>query len=742
MKPGMERELQSARETAVQHHRSGRLAEAELIYRQILNVQPDSADVLHLLGLAAYQSNRHEQAIGLIGQALKFEPGNAKFLTNMGSVHLAQGHGEAAIGYYTRALEIDPEYVDAHFNLGNALKDQGRLGEAIACYRRTLEIDSRSADALYNLGLASSKQGKLDEAIDCYRRALEIDPHFMDALNNLGVALKGQGKLDEAIDCYWQAIQTDPQSAVARTNLGNAFSYLGRRDEAIDCYRQALEINPNFAEGHFNLAGALKVQGRLSEAISHCQRALEINPDYGTAGASLLHFLQLACAWDDFKELEAKVDAWIEGAIERGEKSVENPYFLATRCTDPERNFKVCRSWGVDIGKHMANLNLRFDLDQNRGPNTKITLGYLSSDFRNHPVAHLVAGPFGCHDRNAFHVIAYSHGNDGGNSYRQEIKQDYDAFVDIRQLGDAQAAQRIFEDRVDILVDLNDHVMGNRLQIPALRPAPLQLTYLGFAGSNGTDFFDYIITDHTVTPPEQAEFYSEPFIYMPHCYLVHDQEKISPKTITRADEGLPEDAFVFCSFNHANKIEPSAFAVWMRLLNALPGSVLWLLESNSLAKVNLIEAAASNGVKAERLIFAANCKKDVHLARLGLADLALDTLIFNGGVTTSDALWAGIPVVAMLGGHSLSRRSAGKLKAIGLAELIAEDIEDYQALALGLAQDPSRLRELKDKLANNRLREPLFDTPRFVANLGKAYQQIWRIHKQGEAPRQIEVTED
>ncbi len=738
----MERELWNDRETAVELHRAGRLAEAEFIYRQILNVRPDNADVLHLLGLAAYQSNRLEQAIGLISKALELEPDNAKFLTNMGSVHLAQARVDKAIGCYTRALEIDPKYADAHYNLGNALKDQGKLDEAIACYRRTLEIDCRSIDALYNLGLALSKQAVLDEAIACYRRALDIDPHFMDALNNLGVALKSQGKLDEAIGCYQQALLANPRSAVVETNLGNAFSHLGRRNEAIACYRRALEIDPGFAEGHFNLASALNQQGKLAEAIGHCRRALELNPDYGTAAASLLHFLQQACAWDDFKELEAKVDAWTEAAIEGGEKSVENPYFLATRCTDPARNFKVCRSWGADIDKRTARLNLRFDLERNRGPNTKITLGYLSSDFRNHPVAHLVAGLFECHDRNAFRVIAYSHGHDDGSSYRKRIERDCDAFVDIRQLDDAQAAQRIFEDQVDILVDLNGHTSGNRLQIPALRPAPLRIAYLGFAGSNGTDFFDYIITDRTVTPPEHAEFYSETFIYMPHCYLVHDRREISSKAITRADEGLPEDAFVFCSLNHAYKIEPEAFAVWMNLLNAVPVSILWLLESNPLATANLIEAAVAKGVNAERLVFAAKRKKDEHLARLGLADLALDTLVFNGGATTSDALWAGVPVVAMLGGHSPSRGSAGKLKAIGLAELIAENIEEYQALALRLAGDAGRLGALKDKLAENRLSEPLFDTPRFVTNMEKAYQRIWRIHQQGEAPRQIEVTED
>ncbi|HJN22803.1 MAG TPA: tetratricopeptide repeat protein [Rhodospirillales bacterium] len=741
MKPGMEQELLNTRETAVNHHRVGRLAEAELLYQQILNLRPNNADVLHLLGLVAYQSNRLEQAIGLIAKALQLEPGNTKFLTNMGSVYSAQAHVDEAIGCYTRALEIDPKYADAHYNLGNALKDQGRLDEAIACYRRSLEIECRSADALYNLGMALSKRGVLDEAIVCYRHVLEIDPHFMDALTNLGIALKGQGKLDEAIGCYRQALQTDPQSAVAETNLGNAFSYLDRRAEAIACYRRALEIDPGFAEGHFNLASALKEQGNLAEAIDHCRHALDINPNYATAAASLLHFLQHACAWNDFKKLEAKVDAWIDMAIESGEKSVENPYFLTTRCTDPERNFKVCRSWGADIGKRMASLNLCFDLEQNRGPNTKITLGYLSSDFRNHSVGHLIAGLFGCHDRDAFQVIAYSHGHDDGSSYRQRIEQGCDSFVDISQFDDAQAAQRIFEDRVDILVDLNGHTTGNRLQIPALRPAPLQIAYLGFAGGNGTDFFDYIITDRTVTPPEQAEFYSEAFIYMPYYYLVHDREEISPKAITRADEGLPEDAFVFCSFNNAHKIEPLAFAVWMNLLNALPDSVLWLLESNPLAKANLIEAAAK-GVNAERLVFAAKRKKDEHLARLRLADLALDTFIFNGGVTTSDALWAGVPVVAMLGSHSPSRGSASKLKAIGLAELIAGDIEAYQAKALYIARLPGHLRALKDKLAGNRLSEPLFDTPRFVASLEKAYQRIWHIHRQGEAPRQIEVAED
>jgi protein O-GlcNAc transferase len=323
-----------------------------------------------------------------------------------------------------------------------------------------------------------------------------------------------------------------------------------------------------------------------------------------------------------------------------------------------------------------------------------------------------------------------------------QIQRDCDKFVDIISLSRTEAAQRIYRDQVDILVDLKGYTKDTRLAICALRPAPVQVSYLGFPGTTGADFIDYIITDKIVTPEEHAPYYSEKFVYLPHCYQVNDNtQPIANKAWKKKDFGIPENSFVFCSFNRSYKIDPVMFDVWMRILQQVPESVLWLLFSNKTAEENLRREAVDRGVQSERLISARMLPKDAHLARLRCSDLALDTRIVNGHTTTSDALWAGVPVITLQGGHFASRVSSSALSAIGLPELITHSLEEYEALAVQLAHNPAELQELRQRLARNRLVTPLFDTPRFVRNLESAYKEMWKIFLAGETPRQIEVLE-
>ena len=345
-------------------------------------------------------------------------------------------------------------------------------------------------------------------------------------------------------------------------------------------------------------------------------------------------------------------------------------------------------------------------------------------------------------DRKAFNVLSFSHGRNDESAYREKIKTGSDGFFDLEAAGHTEAARTIFDSGVDILVDLNGHTRNNRLEICALRPAPVQATYLGFPGTTGADFLDYMITDRIVTPDDHSPYYSEHLVYLPHCYMIGDHEQeISDAPFARADFGLPEKGFVFCSFNGNYKIEPVMFGVWMSLLRKVPDSVLWLLRSSDLAERNLLSEAEARGVDGDRLVFAGRMPKDRHLARCRLADLALDTRICGGHTTTSDALWAGLPVVTVLGTHFASRVSASLLDAVGLPELITHDLQDYEALAFTLSQNPDALRDVKARLARNRLSEPLFDTPRFVRNLETAYRRMWEKYLSGEPPSRIDVVE-
>jgi protein O-GlcNAc transferase len=396
--------------------------------------------------------------------------------------------------------------------------------------------------------------------------------------------------------------------------------------------------------------------------------------------------------------------------------------------------------WCGNDTRSVSNSQRRFAFTKRLTDDRKITIGYLSNNFRNHPTAHLVHDLFDLHDRDRFNVYCYSYGKNDGSSFRVKIERDSDCFVELRNMSKVKSAEKIFDDSVDILVDLAGHTEGNRMEICSLRPAPLQVRYLGMPGTTGADYFDYIVTDSIVIPEEHAPFYSEEFVYLPHCYQMNSKRSgFSDYGFTRKNLGLPENGFVFCSFNTNYKIDPVMFDVWMSILKRVSGSVLWLLKGKETVERNLRQEAAIRDVDPNRLVFADKLTKSEHLARLRYADLALDTGIVNGAITTSDALWIGVPVVTSQGTHFASRMSSSILSAIGLPEMVANSLEQYESLAVELADDARQLKRLKEKLENNRKTEPLFDTSQFVKHLEKAYVEILKIFLAGAKPRQIKV---
>ncbi len=601
-----------------------------------------------------------------------------------------------------------------------------------------------------------------------------------------GNRLRDQGRTEEAIACYRQAVEMNPEYAEAWNSMGNMFRDQVKPREAMTCYRKALEINPNYVQACNNLGIVLEDQERIDEAILCYREAMRIDPNYGQAYSNLLPQMQLICDWQGYEALSGKLDELTEHALKAGKKALEDPFTSLTRHADPARNFAVARSWVTELFKPLAGLKMNFSFDARRktaqsSDNRRITVGYLSKDFRNHPVAHLTLRLFGLHNRDEFAIFCYSYGQDDGSDYRRQIQTDCDQFVDIREMGYADAASRIYADQVDILIDLMGFTGGSRLGICALRPAPIQATYLGFPGTTAADFMDYIITDRIVTPESHAVYYSEKFVYMPHTFQLNDNTQVisesrssnaSPRSPIRdvedkhlfpdkkrrgqvpgietlsptsfigdrndglGDGGLPDGRFVFCSFNQAYKIEPVMFDLWMRILRQVPESVLWLAHANETVKRNLTREAGERGVSPERLIFAERLPaKADHLARHKLAALALDTRIYNGHTTTTDALWAGVPVITLQGTHYASRASASILTAMGLPELIAHTPEEYEALAMRLATHPDELQAIRRKIAENRTTSPLFDTPGFVRSLERAYEEMWRIFLEGEGPK-------
>ena len=743
--------------------------EAVLVYSRALAIKPDYAEAYHNLGVVLQKQGKLDEAVSAYSRALAIKPDYAEAHYNLGAALQSQGQRDEAVLAYTRALAIRPHFAEAHNNLALALKEQGRREEAIVAYTRALEIKPDFAEAANNLGMALQEQDKLDEAISAYSRALVIRPDFAEVHNNLGNALKEQGKLDEAVSAYARALALKPDNASAHqnlgvalqdqgkldeavlaytralaikpdlaeayNNLGNALKEQGKLDEAISAYTRALAIDPNNADAHQNLGVVLQEQGKLDAAVSSYARALAIKPDHNGARAQKLHQQAHMCDWSAGAEFAAAADTLgIVGA------AVSTFGILAAE-DHPARHRQRSEHWARK--KHRQRpLGL---ISRPAMLAKKIKIGYFSADFHDHATMYLMAGVFRQHDKRNFEIYAYSYGAHRGGEMREQLIKDVDCFTDVKDMPDAAIVALARGHGLDIAVDLKGYTANTRTRPFAYRLAPIQINCLGYPGTMGAPFIDYIMADRQVIPAAQREHYSEKVIYLPDSYQANDNTRASvARTATdrmsaRRDAGLPEDGFVFCCFNNSFKITPVEFEIWMRLLHQVPGSVLWLIKGNPWAENNLRAEARKRGIDPARLVFAARVSQADHLARQCLADLFLDTFNFNAHTTASDALWAGLPVLTKPGQGFAARVAASLLNAIDLPELITQSNEDYERLALELATNPERLSALRQRLADNRQSTPLFDTGLFVRHMEAAYRAVYARYFDGLAPDDIEI---
>lgn len=691
---------------ALQHLQSGRLAEAETALRQVLSVTPDDPDAVHLLGLAALQQRKLAEAERLL----------------------------------TKATQLDRREPAAWNNLGVALREQDKLTEAVAAYRKALAVAPDFIDALSNLGGALNRLGQPGEAVPALRRAVARDPGHAEALNNLGSALFQQGAVREAETMLKRALKAAPRLAEGWNNLGNVLAELGRHDEAVTAYRAAIEARPQYAEATANLGMALHGLSKTDEAVAALRRAIELRSGYEQAEAYLLHLLQIQCDWDGMALLAPRVDAATEGAIRDGRRPSEMPFANVGRRDDPANNLAVAQGWADDIARHHPPL-FKHAKSGAKKPGAPLVLGYVSSDLGEHAVGHLMRGQFRAHDRARFRVHLYTKLL-VDSPHRDQVIGDSDKHADIDHMDPADAARLIQGDGVDILIHLNGWTKHHSLAVCARRPAPIQAEHVGFPGTTGAAFMDYNIVDPIVAPAGHAAFYREKLVHLPHCYQPNDNRQvIADRVLSRADCALPEAGVVFASFNQSFKFDPLMFALWLRLLAAVPGSVLWLLTYEGTSESYLKRVSAAHGIDPRRLIFAPKLPKAEHLRRIQLADLCLDTRIYTGHTTTSDVLWAGVPVVALRGRHFASLVSTSGLINMGLPELVTDTLEGYESLALRLAGDADARAALRAKIAANRPVAPLFDTPRFVRNLERAYQRMWEIYCAGEKPQAITIND-
>jgi predicted O-linked N-acetylglucosamine transferase (SPINDLY family) len=695
-----------------------------------LSIRPDSADAHYNMGVTLQKQGKLEETIEAYNKAIALKPDYANAYYNMGIALQDQGKLEEAIEAYNKATALKPDYVKAYNNMGTTLQEQGKLEEAMEAYNKALVIKPDYAEAYNNMGNALQDQGKLEEAMEAYNKAIALKPDYAEAYNNMGNAFKKQGKLEEAIEVYNKALALKSDYAEAYNNMGNAFKKQGKLEEAIEVYNKAIALKPDYANAFYNMAMALQEQGKLEEAIEACNKALVIKPDHEAARTHKLHQQAHICNWESIAE-----DVHLIPGLGTSEKDVP-PFSLLPLEDAPERHLARSKVYAkVNCPQKPLPLKVR----PSKRPK-RIRIGYFSTDFKEHPVAYLIAKVLEQHNRDQFEVFGYSIYGSSSCAMRQRLEKSFDSFVDVQSMSDRDIALLARRDNIDIAVDLNGYTTNARTGIFAYRAAPIQINYLGYPGTMGSNFMDYIVSDRFLIPVKNQKYFSEKQLYLPNTYLPTDDTlSISSQPTSRSDLGLPESSIVFCAINNTYKINQHVFDIWMRLLERVSGSVLWLFETNKFVKANLRKEANKRGVKSDRLVFAKKVNHKKYLSQFQQVDIFLDTFTYNAGATASNALWAGLPVVTKIGQNYTARMAGSMLNAVGLPELITETEKDYEALILELATNPKKLSEVKEKLANNRLTQPLFNTELYTKHLENGYQQAYQNYFDGNLPQTIIV---
>lgn len=679
---------------ALQLHQSGHLKQAHGMYVRALQVNPGDAHALHFLGVLMHQSGKNEDALSLLRKAVELESGLTDAWCNLGNVQRDLKRYKEARKSYGRAISLQPDLAEAWNSLGNLHQQTGALADAEAAYRKALELQPDLAEACYNLGTILARLSRWEEAADYCQTAIKLAP-----------------------------IRPEPYGQLADIYLNQS-----RTGDALRCLRAGLKADPRHPELLYILGFALSTKGDLPAAKDAYTRALDVNPEHAAALSALLYVKRQLADWSSIDDLSRRLAA----GLDRGWQQI-SPFSYLAEPSDRRQQLRCARLWTKGIQQRIGGRSASW---AERQAGKHLTIGYLSADYYRHPTACLTAGLFEHHDRGQFRVIAYSNSRDDGSNIRRRLEQAFDEFVDIRAMSPAKAAERIRADGVDILVDLKGHTLEAATAVMALRPAPVQVNYLGYPGSMGADYIDYIIGDSLVTPHDEKDDYDEHIVQLPGSYQVNDRLRPCPESSPgREALGLPSDAVVFCCFNNSWKITAEIFACWMDILKAVPNSVLWLHGRHSLPALrdNLQLEMQKHAVEPSRLVIAEPKPLQEYLQHYHEANIFLDTLPYNAHTTASDALWMGCPVVTVSGDTFPSRVGASLLTAVELPQLVCKDLAAYRQLAIELANDPARLGVLRRHLVQGRSRFALFDIKTFTRQLEQAYREMMVRFEAGTA---------
>jgi predicted O-linked N-acetylglucosamine transferase (SPINDLY family) len=692
-------EINKLLKEAIFKHVNGQLEEACQLYNKIIFIAPDHDEALHLLGVAAAQKGEYGISVEKIGTAITINPTNASYYCNIGNAFFSLQLYDDAISNYTQAIKLKPNYSEAYSNRGNALKEINHQEMALESYDKAIIINPQYSEAYYNKGILLHELRRWKEAIECFKKAAAHESHNEEIFYNLAVTQQ----------------------------------YYGDFENSLISYTKAITLNRNYADAYCGRALVSRILKKYTESIADFEKVIEINPNYKLAMGNLLHSKALACDWHGIAELSNK----IQQSIFQGNKIIDPFSWQAS--SNSIKSLMECAK--IYAAREDTSLNI-FHHSPLSNTYNKIRVGYLSADIGDHATSHLLVGVLENHNKDKFEIFCFDNGQDDGSDLRKRIEATVDNIISIKNLDDNTAAQLIYNNKIDVLVNLNGYFGAHRNNVFAKRPSPIQINFLGFPGTLGAEYMDYIIADKIVLPEEDVIYYAEKVIYMPHSYQPNDRNQtINHNIFSKSDLGLPEDSFVFCCFNNAYKITPEVFDVWMNILRNVDKSILWLLEDNSRTSTNLRQEAELRNVASERLIFAPRIPHKEHLARHTHADLFLDTFPCNAHTTASDALWTSLPILTCSGRTFPSKVTHSLLLAMNTPELVTYNLADYEKKAIELAQSKTEIANLKIKLNDNRLNTPLFDTASYTLFLERSFEITHSNYLEGLKPEAIWINE-
>lgn len=725
-------------------HHAGRLAEAERAYRQVLALQPNQYHALHFLGVLKAQTGDFAASVDFVARSL------ALFAKNpLAEFHLAEslshlGRYRDAASHYRKAIDLDAGFVPAYGGLAVCLMEQGaphdaldavrqglqhapqdpdlesRHGEVLralkcseeakAAYQRVLQVAPGHMVASLGLGRLLCEAGRYQDGLQIFETQARHAPHLSEPHIACAFALAALGRRPEALEAYQHALAADPNNPAIYYSIGCTLMEGNFWAQAVAAFDSALALRPGYVEALYNRAYALAELGRRDEALAACDHVLRLDPKSGPANAKSALLRAQICDWAQRDACVSRLEALVQ------EKVAIDPFVLAWATDDPALQLQAATAWAVPAAAPMPPR----PLSQGR-----LKIGYLSPNFHEHPVAHQAVAVFEAHDRQAFETFGLCVAPGPQTAIRTRLQQAFDHFIELGQATPTEIAQKVQALGIDILVDLAGYTSGGQTAALRFRPAPIQVSWLGFPGTTGAPYVDYLIADPVLIPPADEVFYSEKIVRLPLSYMPRDRADADAPVPSRPEAGLPQTGLVFAAFNNTLKFTPEVFAVWMRLLSAIPGSVLWLNVQNPQAKANLGRAAQAQAIAPDRLIFAPRIEaRAAHLARLSCADLFLDTVPYGAHSTANDFLWAGVPVLTCSGKSFASRVAAAQLLALDLAGLIAPDLAAYERMALDLAKNEEARAGLRRHLARAGKDHPLFDPVRFACDLERSYRQM------------------